>query len=235
MRAPRLPLLLLFLSGLLTATARADVVPFTAVYDLSIGMLKLGEMRRELRLEGDGHYVFESRMQTSGLAALLHPDRVNETSRGRVIDGRYTPDHYAYDNSRKKRRYELVFDRVAGRVRRGDGASDWSAPLGDALFDKLIYQAQLMQDMHGIGDSVSYGIADKDKLKTYLIRVQGREDIDTPHGRYTTVRLDRSTDDARRRTTVWCAQALGWLPVRVDYQDKDGTVTTARLRELITR
>ncbi len=214
--------------------AQAEANPYVAVYELSIGVLKLGVMRRTLDIKKDGTYIFESAMETSGLAALLHPDRVRETSRGRIVDGRFAPDHYLYDNSRKKRRYELIFDYVNGVVKRGDTGADWTAPLDAAVLDKLVYQVQLMQDLPTKSPALNYRIADKDKLKTYLIESRGSEEISTPHGRYATLRLERTTDDARRRTTVWCAEALGWLPVRVDYQDKDGTVTTAKLREYVS-
>jgi hypothetical protein len=33
-----------------------------------------------------------------------------------------------------------------------------------------------------------------------------------------------------RRTVLWCAGELGYLPVRIEYTEKDGAVTTATLR-----
>lgn len=235
MRGLRPLWMLLLALGLAPGHAVAVSRPFAAVYDLSVGVLKLGVMRRDLRIEADGTYVFESSMETSGLAALLRSDRVRETSRGRIVDGSFVPESYAYDNSRKKRRYTLTFDHAGGVVKRSDPGSDWSAPMRGAVFDKLVYQVQLMHDVATMSQTIRYGIADKDELKVYLIQSRGHEDVDTPHGRYATLRLERTTDDARRRTIVWCAEALGWLPVRVDYQDKDGTVTTARLREFTPR
>ena len=44
------------------------------------------------------------------------------------------------------------------------------------------------------------------------------------------LRLERGAEGAERRTVVWCARKLDWLPVKVEYREKDGSVTTALLR-----
>lgn len=229
----RLSLLLWFVAVGLAHAAVQSPASFHARYDLSVGALKLGTMERTLAVAADGSYHFESHMQTSGLAALFRRERVSETSRGTLVDGRYVPLHYAYDNARKRRHFELTFDHDHGVVRRtNDGAVAWSLPFTGALFDKLVYQAQLMLDLTGAAVDLDYGIADKDALKRYVVRRLGVEEVTTPHGRHSALKLERFQPGSTRRTTVWCAEALGWLPVRVDYQEKDGSVTSAVLRSL---
>ncbi len=44
------------------------------------------------------------------------------------------------------------------------------------------------------------------------------------------LRLEKGDGPGERRTVVWCARELGWLPVKVEYHEKDGGVTTAVLR-----
>lgn len=228
-----LGLLLLFTVAGLAHAAAQSPASFHARYDLSVGALTLGTMERTLAVAADGSYHFESHMRTSGLAALFRRERVSETSRGTIVDGRYTPLHYAYDNARKRRHFELAFDHDHGVVRRADdGAAAWSQPFAGALFDKLVYQAQLMLDLADAPADLAYGIADEDQLKRYVIRRLGVEEVTTPHGRHTALKLERFQPGSTRRTTVWCVEALGWLPVRVDYRDKDGSVTTAVLRSL---
>lgn len=233
---PRLGLLLLLMlligAGLAHAAAAAQR-SYRAHYDLSVGALTLGTMVRTLEVAADGRYRFESHMQTSGLAALFRREHVAEISHGRLVDGRYTPLHYTYDNARKRRHFELAFDHQQGIVRRvDDGAEPWQEAFEGAVFDKLVYQAQIVLDLADGPAELAYGIADKDELKHYVIRRLGTEEVRTPHGRYVAAKLERSQAGSTRRTTVWCAEVLGWLPVRVDYQEKDGSVTTAVLRSL---
>lgn len=230
----RLRILMLFALVGIAAPSHAEneLRSFTATYDLSIGPLKLGEMSREMRIGADHTYIFESIMRTSGITALFRRDRVSELSRGVIQNGRYTPLRYEYDNSRKKRRFALDFDYANGIITSTDNGGSRKVRIPSMLLDKLVYQAQLMRDLASSLQPLHYEVADKDEMKTYLIKTVGNEDIVTPHGRYKTVRLERSNEDAKRRTTVWCAESLDWLPVRVDYRDKDGTTTTALLHTL---
>lgn len=225
---------LLLLLALAARSAEAGPqLAHVAVYDLSLGMVKLGRMERRLEVGEDGTYRYESMMETRGLAALLRRERVLESSAGELRDGRFMPTHYVYDNSRKKRHAELAFDHAAGSVARTDGASDWRATFSGPLFDKLVYQAQFMLDLATSEGDLRYAIADIDELKRYDVRRLGSEPVETGLGRFDTLRLERQQPGSTRLTTVWCARDLGWLPVRVDYRDKDGTVTTAVLRSLV--
>jgi Protein of unknown function (DUF3108) len=230
----RLRILLVFaLLGIaISSRAENELRSFSATYALSIGALKLGEMRRDLRIGTDHTYTFESVMRTSGIAALFRRDRVSEISRGVIRNGRYTPLRYEYDNSRKKRQFALDFDYANGIATSTDNDGSRTVPIPSMPLDKLVYQAQLMRDLTSSLQPMHYQVVDKDETKTYLVKTVGNEDIATPHGRYSTVRLERSNENAKRRTIVWCAESLDWLPVRVDYRDKDGTTTTALLLTL---
>ena len=230
----RLRILMLFVlfAIAIPSSAESGLRSFTATYRLSIGVLKVGEMSREMRIGADHTYIFESVMRTSGITALFRRDRVSEISRGVIQNGRYTPLRYEYDNSRKKRRFALDFDYANGNVTSTDNGESRKVRISSMLLDKLVYQAQLMRDLASSSQPLHYEVADIDETKTYLIKTVGIENIATPHGRYKTVRLERSNENAKRRTTVWCAERLDWLPVRVDYRDKDGTTTTAVLHTL---
>ena len=101
-----------------------------------------------------------------------------------------------------------------------------------AVLDKLVYQAQLMFDLGNSPEELNYDIADKSKLKTYLIRNLGVERVETDAGHFDTVKLERASTGSQRRTRVWCASELGWLPVKVEPRDKKGAVTIAVLRSI---
>jgi hypothetical protein len=210
--APFLSLLLLGWQAPATA-----VEPFEAEYALSRGVLTLGRMTRRLDIDAEQHYVLVSRMEATGLVSVFSADAVTEESRGRIVDERFLPTTYRYDKKGTKRDYALRFDYARQQVARSDDG-DWQAEMPRGLLDKLSYQAQL--------------IADKGKLKQYLITNTGSERVETPLGRFETVRLERVDGGSARRTRVWCAQALGWLPVKVEHRDKHGDVTVALLRRL---
>ncbi|MCZ6771757.1 MAG: DUF3108 domain-containing protein [Proteobacteria bacterium] len=212
--------------------AAIEIAPYNAVYDISKGVLKLGTMRRHLNFDRSGAYVFESRIETRGLAALFGADEISETSRGRFDGARFLPEHYEYVRTGGKRNFSLHFDYQTGIVRSSDRASDWVAEMPVNVLDKLVYQAQLMVDLSAAPDSLNYDIADQGKLKKYVIRNLGREKIQTTAGRFDTIKLQRSKEGSKRQTTVWCAAELAWIPIKVEHRDKKGRLTTALLRSI---
>ncbi len=205
---------------------------FSAEYEISKGSWTLGVMSRRLEIEDGNRYVFESRMETKGLVSLFAGGRVLEISRGRIENARFLPEHYLYDKKDRDKNYELRFDYAAGRVSRSDAGQDWSVPMPPQVLDKLSYQAQMMVDVAGNPGALDYAIAERGKLKQYLIANRGREEIETAVGRFQTIKLERSTPDSKKRTTVWFAEALGWMPVKVEYRDKKGALTVAVLRSV---
>ena len=223
---------LLLLALAVDASATEVPAPFVAVYALTQGSLSLGSMERRFERTADGGYRFWSRMQTSGLLALVRSDTIIESSSGHVRDGRFVPDSYAYSNSHRDKHYALRFDYASGTVSRSDEPQGWRAAMPAAVLDKLVYQMQMMVDLATQSPPLRYAVADKNKLKDYVFDHGGREDIATEAGRYSAVRLERGAADADRHTTVWCAAELNWLPVKVAYHEKDGSVTTALLRSL---
>ncbi|MGE0485760.1 MAG: DUF3108 domain-containing protein [Gammaproteobacteria bacterium] len=212
----------------------AAVEPFEAEYALSRGVLTLGRMTRRLDIDADDQYVLVSRMETTGLVSVFSANAVVEESRGRIVDQRLLPTAYRYDKKGTKRDYALHFDYARQLVARSD-SGDWQADMPPGLLDKLSYQVQLMFDLDSVPRALDYPIADKGKLKQYLITNTGSEWVETPLGRFEAVRLERSDDNSARRTRVWCAQQLGWLPVKVEHRDKHGDVTVALLRRLDRR
>ena len=210
----------------------AAVSSFTAEYDLSKGVLKLGVMTRRLEVGTDDSYVFESRMEPNRIASLFSGNLVVETSRGRIKDSNFIPDYYHYNKDGDEKDYELSFDYDSKTVRRSDTRESWSAPMPDLLHDKLSYQAQLMLDVATNPHDLSYAIADRRKLKRYEITNLGPEDVETDAGLFKTLKMERANPGSRRRTTVWYAETLGWMPIKVEYRDKHGGLITGLLRRL---
>jgi Protein of unknown function (DUF3108) len=224
----------LLLAVALSAIADDAPAPFVAVYALSQGAVSFGTMERRFELDAGGAYRFVSRMKTSGVVALFRSDKINESSSGQLRDGHFEPERYSYSNSHGHKRHALHFDYRKRVVTRSDQAAGWQAAMPGPVLDKLVYQMQMMLDLATLAPTLRYTVADKNKLKNYQFDNRGREDVETANGSYSAVRLERGAADHDRRTVVWCAEALHWLPVKVEYREKDGSVTTALLASLRT-
>jgi hypothetical protein len=207
--------------------------PFEVEYVLKHGPLTIARMAREFTIMPSGTYRFTSETRTAGPVALFRRDRIWESSVGSVTGNTFTPSRYEYHRGgAKERRVTVTFDRSTGTVEGSARGEDWQLELAPGMMDKLLYQLVLMRDLQEDKRELRYVVADSGRAKTYELSFVGEATITTPTGTYPTISVQRQKSGSERKTTLWCAPELGFLPVRVDYREKDGKVTTALLNSV---
>jgi len=201
---------------------------FTAVYAVKTSGMTIGETKRVLSHTGE-HYQFESITRPKGVARLLTSGQVVERSLWTFFHDQPRPEHYTFLNSgsKKNRDVRLDFDWDKNRVINTVNGEPWSMPLEQGTQDKLLYQLRIMQDLPTNKTTLRYPVADGGKLKYYDIDIIGKERIRTKLGVFDTVRLRRVKGS--RKTTLWCAEQLGYLPVRIEQQKNDDSPVVATL------
>jgi len=214
-------------------SAAPSLPPFDALYAVYGYGLRIAESRRSLRpAPAGGRLVYESFTHAVGIAAWIAKDRIHERSEWSYHEGRPRPLHYVYDRrgGRKTRHLEMRFHWERGEVEhRVDGRPPWRLRVPPDAQDKLLYQIAIMLDL-ARGAPLRYRIADGGRLRDYRFEVLGRETVEVPAGRFETVKIRRLDD--RRGTTVWCAPALRYLPVRLAQTETDGTPLRMELLEV---
>jgi hypothetical protein len=70
------------------------------------------------------------------------------------------------------------------------------------------------------------------KIKTYHFDYLGEELIDTPIGRFNTIKISRKKPGKKENNILWCANELNYLPIKVENIDEDGSITTAMIDKL---
>jgi len=227
---PRLLIVLITLfSGVFISIASAALPEqFTAIYSVKTAGVTIGETRRELS-QKNGLYLFESITRPKGIAKLFTDGQVIERSQWQFFQNRPRPLNYTFFNSgsKKNRNIKLDFDWEKNRVINTINDKPWSMPLEHDTSDKLLYQLRIMQDLPTDNEALRYPVADGGKLKYYIIEILGTEQIRTPLGVFTATRL-RYTK-GRRKTTLWCAEELQYLPVRIEQRKDDDSPVTAVL------
>lgn len=215
----------------LAATAEpAAPSPFEARYVVRTSGIQVGTMLRRFTLAPDGTYRFESVVESTGLAAMLKPLRIEESSAGQWQADGPRPEHYAYRrvSGRKTKQTLIDFDWTGGRTRARIGDTVAESGLEPGTVDKLAYQLALMLDLAAGRQELAYRVADVGKLKDYTLVRGTISRVEAAGKSFETVPVEYARDDGRR-TVLWCAPALGFLPVRIEYTEKDGALTTATL------
>ena len=203
------------------AFASPEVADFKATYRLARNGFNVGEMKRSLQASGNGTYIFESYSAATGFISLFVGDKIVERSTWVFVNDQPQPVRYTYNRKggREERHIKLTFDWNEGIVTNTINNDPWKMHIPPQTQDKLLYQLTLMIDLKAGKEKIHYEIADGGKLKDYEFITLGEEQIDTPLGKLDTIKIMRTEDI--RKTTIWCAKTLDYLPVRIQQVDKD--------------
>jgi hypothetical protein len=207
---------------------------FTADYTIRIKGAKIAEMTRRFSKLGSGTYQYHSETRTTGLISFFRKDLIIEISKWKLDFDNLIPIDYFYDHSggKKDRRVNIVFDWDNNRITNSIDGLSWKMPTSPNVMDKLLYQLAIMYDLQAGKEKLHYTVADGGKTKIYNFEIIGEETIKTPLGNLETIKLERHKPNSRRKSTLWCAKALEFLPVKVENIEKDGKITVALINSL---
>jgi len=211
-------------TGLTGSPALHAALPdFTVTYEVSRGALTIGTARLALTREPGGGYHYESHSWPARWAGLFNKDKRHETSSGRIDAKGLRPDkyHYLRTGGDKERVAHLTFDWDANVVINNVAGSRWKMSIPDGTQDKLSTRLGMMQALGRGETDFTFDVADGGTLKQYHYRVIGRETLELPAGTFSTVKVTELRGDEHRRTWVWCAPELNYLPVQIVRQEKN--------------
>ncbi len=209
----------------------ANPAPFRAVYKADYkGMPVTAVGIRELKLIEGNKYILSSSAKSFLATIVEHTIFLFE-------EQQLTPLEYRYKRTGigKNRKSTLTFDWQTHMV--GDAANAWEMEISSGVLDKLLYQFKMRQDLQTAAKmdqpwpEMVYQIADGGRLKTYIFKVTGEEDIETPVGKIRTVKTIRIRKNGGRTTTFWLAPDYEFMLIRLRQIEKNGKGFELLLKE----
>ena len=186
-----------------------------AIYKESLG-LQIGRAEHRWEFNEDGSYRLTAVTETSGLAALFKPVRMETESRGRMAPGGLQPETYRSLKNGKDANESADFDWSTAAVRL---ARDGSVrPIAPGTQDLLSLNYQLAY-LGKLAEGSSMGVVTGKKYERYALDSLGEEEVETPAGRFRTLHLRAMTDNI---TEIWIALDRQHLPVKIRFTDKKG-------------
>ncbi len=186
-----------------------------AIYKESLG-LQIGRAEHRWEFAEDGSYRLIGITETSGLAALFKPVRLQTESRGRMVAGGMQPDSYRTLKNGKDANENADFDWATGAVTLSRDGS--VRPIAPGTQDILSLNYQLAY-LGKLAEGSTLGVVTGKKYERYAIDSLGEEEIETPAGRFRTLHLRAMTDSV---TEIWIALDRQRLPVKIRFTDKKG-------------
>ncbi|MQY51725.1 DUF3108 domain-containing protein [Rhodocyclus gracilis] len=163
----------------------------------------------------DGHYALDAMTETSGLAALFKPLKIELASRGEIDAGGFRPASFVIRRDGVETRERADFDWENATVRIGDHAPE-SVPPGAQDLLSFHYQLALLP----LSDGASVlPIATGKKFERYRLETLGDEEIETPAGIFRTLHVRAPGDNT---TELWLARDRWLLPVKIRHTDRHG-------------
>lgn len=208
-----------------TSSADQNTIPsFTAKYSVSKSGISLGEMVSTFKTDQNDNYTYSSITEPKGIARWFSSDTVSEVSSGTYLDGKITSLQYSYSRSggKKKQNTKIDFDyqnKIATDITNGKTKK---LAIGEKTTDRQIVQILLMIDMLKKQEHLNYEVINKQGLKPYNFKKANAEKLKTELGEFDTIKVIRKKEGSSRETTLWLAEQLRYLPVRIK-QTKDGS------------
>lgn len=190
------------------------VIRFTIVKE-SLG-LQIGRAEHRWAFAEDGSYRLTGITETSGLAALIKPMRMEIESRGRMVAGGLQPESLRTVKNGKATKENADFDWSTAEVRLARDDSVRSIAPGTQDILSLNYQLAYLKKPE---EGTSIGVVTGKKYERYALDSLGEEEIELPAGRFRTLHLRAQTDNV---TEIWIALDHYRLPVKIRFTDKKG-------------
>jgi Protein of unknown function (DUF3108) len=191
-------------------------------FAVTSGAMHLGEGRDVLEHDGKRYSVI-SESKTVGIAAILYKMDIRRESRGLITKDGLRPLHFSEDRTRKPKR-AADFDWEAKLIKLTDGANVETVALPDNTFDQTSF-AYAFAFRPASDEILAVHLTDGRKLSDYKYQMIGREKVKTPLGDLDTVHFQKVREgDDKRGFEVWLAVDHHYLPVRIRFIEKNGTV-----------
>jgi hypothetical protein len=186
-----------------------------AIYKDSLA-LQIGRAEHRWEFFADGRYRLTGFTETTGLAALIRPMRMENESEGRMVAGGLQPERFRIRKNGKDANENADFEWSTATVQLSrDGSMREIAP-GTQDILSLNYQLAYLGKL---AEGSMIGVVTGKKYERYALDSLGEEEIEVPAGRFRTLHLRAMTDNT---TEIWIALDRERLPVKIRFTDKKG-------------
>ncbi|MBC7782131.1 MAG: DUF3108 domain-containing protein [Proteobacteria bacterium] len=127
-----------------------------------------------------------------------------------------------FDWDAKLIRFERLTTGGSGNTAPAEPGDAQALPAGTN--DRLSFLYSIAQRARVPAGTWTVAITDGRRVTQYRFQVTGRETLDTPAGRFDTLRISRVREKGDTGTDVWLALDRSLIPVRVMVTEPDGTI-----------
>jgi hypothetical protein len=202
------------------ACADALLTPHKASYDVRISVLG-GTLISEVTEAAPG-YMANTVIKPTGMSRMIARGVIQESSYFLLDQEGVQPTQYrSIDTlSSADETVSLDFNWREHTVRGVVNDKPFRSDLEGRVHDRVSIQYELMLDLLNGSADEQYWMLDGDELKLLNVKNVGTRTVEVPYGTFDVVGIQHSKENSTRVTTLWCAEALGYLPVIIEQHRK---------------
>lgn len=221
------------LSLLLASQALAvELTPHRAEYKVRISVVS-GQLNTELRATETG-YVATHVVKPTGVSRVITNGKMEVSSEfTTAADGLRPVSYHAIDTIGDDPEAHITFDWQTNQARGTVGDEDVVLQLDGLSHDAVSIQYDLMYNLMNDKPNDTYVLFDVDKMRIANVRNVGKKTIKTEVGNFEVVGIEHQKEGSSRKTTLWCAPELDYLPVVIEQHRKGKLNFRASLTEYV--
>ena len=215
------------------ASAEPALTPHTAEYKVKISVVS-GKLSTELRVTASG-FVATHVVSPAGMSRMITRGTLSEMSEFYSAPEGVRPRLYSTQDtiSRDKTDASIRFNWDTGEARGAENGEEVVSVMDAISHDRVSIQYQLMHDLLTSTPISGYTMFEIDRLRPVSVRNVGSQTVEVPAGEFEVVGIQHQAEGSKRRTILWVAKELGYLPVVVEQYRLDKLRVRATLIEYI--
>jgi len=223
---------LLFLLISITSTSYANLLQsgFTVEYDVNYNGMELGVSKRSLLFLSDQKAIYKAETVPEGFASLIIQETIKEISNIKITRDNITPSQYVITKNKRGKIDKVTIDFDWKEKTVTNSYLKKTEPLKENTHDLLSLQLNIMQDLQRNKKSMLYQVATKKHNRSYNLKVEKEELLETPMGEYKTIKLTASSPEGKSQFIFWCAKDFEFLPIKIQKINDRGDKVSFILR-----
>ena len=216
------------------------IPPHRSVHEVLRNGSKIGEVHSELSRDEHGVWFFETEtIATSRLAKMLRLS-AEESAHFMWQEGHILPLTYRQINRAplNTRYWQHQLDWSAGVSQAQTYEGELEIELESEILDPLTLRLQTAALLHlpeSTDDVLEFRVLERDQIENQRMERLGQEMLESKLGCFATQRWYRfRREGSSRNYRMWVAEALHWMPVRIDLSDDDDAISLRLVETSLT-
>lgn len=195
--------------------------PFAADYQLLHNNKKTGTAQASLEMTEQGHWRY--RFNSKAKVALLFKADIRESSEFRLNENnQFEALSYQFEQKigPKKKIVSALFKPNQGNseLSNAQGNNDgkaWNIYLQGGETDRLLVNLQIGELLKQGKTEFSFDSLEKGRVRQLKFRAGEIQTVETPLGSFAAFIVERLHDNPKRKTSLWYAPELGYIPIKI--------------------